>query len=162
MKKLGTVLLALLLLTGCGAASYEQVQDVYATQPLSAPAQLLVSLPPDATVMAGEDSSLWLCDGYTAAASTLEAGDLDATLRAVTGYGREQLEVLELEEAGLKRYECVWISAGEGGDQVARTVVLDDGSYHYTLTLQTEAAQAGALRETWQQVLGTVTLDIVP
>lgn len=160
MKTLGIVLLALLL-TGCGA-NYEQVQDVYATQALGAPAELLVSLPPDATVLGESGGTIWLCDGYTAAADTLEAGNLDATLRAVTGYGREQLEVMALEDGALKRYECVWISAGEGGDQVARTVVLDDGNYHYCLTLQTQAESAGALREDWQQVLSTVTLDIVP
>lgn len=162
MKKLAIVVLVLAFLTGCGASDYEQLQDVYADQPLPQPAQLLVSLPPDAVQMTAQENTLWLCDGYTASVMTREAGDMEATLRAVTGHEKEQLEVFSWEEDGIKRSECTWISAGEGGDQVARTVILDDGSYHYALTLQTDASTAGALRETWQQVMGTVSLDIVP
>ena len=161
MKKLVTVLLALML-AGCSGESYEQVQDVYATQALPKAARLLVSLPPDAVVMTDTEAELWLCDGYTATAVTREAGDLDATLRAVTGYSREQLEVIERQQESLKRFETVWVSAGEGGDQVARTVILDDGHHHYALTLQAPADSAGALGAAWQQVLATVTLDIVP
>ena len=163
MKKLVMVILMLTLLAGCGSVDYELTQDVYATQPLPQPAQLLVSLPPDAVQMESEEAgSLWLCDGYTAAITTMEAGDLNATLQAVTGYEKAQLEVLTWEESGLSCSQCTWVSAGEGGDQVARTVILDDGNYHYTLTLQTDAENAGALRQTWQQMLSTVTLDIVP
>lgn len=162
MKKLAMLFLAMALLAGCSAVEYEQVQDVYADQPLPQPAQLLVSLPPDAVQMTAQENTLWLCDGYTACVTTREAGDMEATLRAVTGHEKEQLEVYSWEEDGIKRSECTWISAGEGGDQVARTVILDDGSYHYALTLQADAKSAGALRETWQQVMATVSLDIVP
>ena len=165
MKRLWMVLLLAALLAGCGSPDYEGVSDVYAEQPIPTAAQLLVSVPPDAKVLTMEDGqtgSIWLCDGYTVAVQTLNAGNLDATLREVTGYSRTQLSVMELESDGLKRYECAWISAGEGGDQVARTVVLDDGSYHYCLTLLTNAELAGQLHETWQQIIGSITLDIVP
>ena len=163
MKKLVIVLLALILLAGCGAADYEQVQDVYVTQPLPRPAELLVSLPPDAVQLTAEDqSSIWLCEDYTASVTTRESGDMEATLREITGHEKDQLEVFTWQEGGLKRTECTWISAGEGGDQIARAVILDDGNYHYALTLQAEADDAAALRETWQNMLATVNLDIVP
>ena len=163
MKKLVMILLMLVLLAGCSAAEYEQVQDVYIQQPVRLPAQLLVSLPPDAVQMEADDQSvLWLCDGYTAAITTQASGDMTSTLRAVTGHDQTQLEVFSWEKDGLMRTECTWISAGEGGDQVARTIILDDGNYHYSLTLQTDAENAGQLQETWQQMLATVTLDIVP
>ena len=122
-------------------------------------------MPPDAAVMTAEDGqaeSIWLCDGYTVTVQTLASGDLNATLQKVTGYERKQLSVIELESDGLKRYECAWVCAGEGGDQVARTVVLDDGNYHYCMTLQTEAQIAGELARTWQNITGSVTLDTVP
>ena len=163
MKKLVMVLLMLGLLSGCGNVNYESVQDVYATQPLPQPAQLLVSLPPDAVELESQEAgSLWLCQDYTASVTTMESGDLEATLRELTGHEKEQLEVFSWEESGLKRIECTWVSAGEGGDQVARTVILDDGNYHYALTLQTSAECLGDLREAWQQMISTVTLDIVP
>ena len=163
MKKLVMVLLMLGLLAGCSGADYEGVQDVYATQPLPQPAQMLVSLPPDAVQMDSQEAgSLWMCQDYTASVTTMQAGDLEATLREVTGCEKDQLEVFSWEEAGLTRIECTWVSAGEGGDQVARAVILDDGNYHYALTLQTSAESLGDLREDWQQVISTVTLDIVP
>lgn len=166
MRRFLLVFLLAALLAGCGStADYEGVSDVYAEQPLPSAAQLLVSLPPDASVLTVEDEQtggIWLCDGYSVAVQTLNAGDLDATLREVTGYGRAQLSLMELESDGLKRYECAWVCAGEGGDQVARTVILDDGSYHYCLTLLTNAELAGQLAEVWQQITGSVTLDIVP
>lgn len=166
MKKLWMVLLLAAVLAGCGSpVDYETMSDVYVEPRLKAAAQLLVSLPPDAAVLTGEDGSagsIWLCDGYTVELQTLNAGDLDATLRQTTGYGRDQLTVMELENGSLKRYECAWACAGEGGDQVARTVILDDGTYHYVVTLLTVAEQAGQLAETWQQIASSVTLDIVP
>lgn len=162
MKKLWVLFALALLLTGCGAKDYEGVADVYAPEALPAARELLVSLPPDAAAMESGDGQLWLCDGYTVSSLTRPSGDLDATLRAVTGYGREQLEVLSWEHDGLTRYACVWVSAGEGGDQLARTEVLDDGAYHYCLTLQAEADRAGALQETWGNMLDTLSLNIVP
>ena len=166
MKKLCAVFLLVAMLAGCSSAKeYEGVSDVYAEQPLPSAAQMLVSLPPDAAVMTAEDGqpeSIWLCDGYTVTVQTLASGDLNATLQKVTGYDREQLAVMKLEKDGLKRYECAWICAGEGGDQVARTVVLDDGNYHYCLTLLTDAKTAGHLAQTWQNITGSVTLDTVP
>lgn len=163
MKRLWLILLLAAMLAGCTAAKdYEGVSDVYAEQPLPNAAQMLVSLPPDAAVMTAEDGrtgGIWLCDGYTVTQQTLPSGDLNATLQEVTGYDRQQLSVMELKKDGLKRYECAWICAGEGGDQVARTVVLDDGNYHYCLTLLTQAQLAGQLAETWKQITATVTLD---
>ena len=163
MKRLAILLLLIGVLAGCSAADYEKMEDVYIDQELPQPADLLVSLPPDAVQMTGQDeNNLWLCDGYTVSRQTYPAGDLDATLLAVTGQSREKLNVLSLSTGNLKRYECAHVSAGEGGDQVARTVILDDGNYHYAITVQADAEKAGQLRQTWQQMLQSVTLDIVP
>lgn len=166
MKKMGIVLLIVLLLAGCGSpVDYETMSDVYLEPEQPQAAGMLVVLPPDAAVMTAESQdsgSIWLCDGYSVMTQILNGGDLDATLRSVTGYGREQLPVIELEEDGLKRWECVWTCAGEGGDQVGRAVILTDGTYHYVLSLLTDAALAGELADTWQQITGSFSLDIVP
>lgn len=165
MKKFVLILGLVLLLTGCAPADYETMADVYEEPERKMPANLLAALPPDATVLTMEDGqtgSMWLCDGYTVSVQTLASGDLDATLRQVTGYGKDQLAVMERRQDSLKRYECTWVCAGEGGDQVGRTVILDDGSYHYALSLLTDAERAGELKEAWGQILDTVSLDIVP
>ncbi len=156
MKKLGLFILAALLLTACGAPKdFETMSDVYdAPQPAEA-AEMVFSVPQDAAVQVMEAEgagSLYQCDGYSVMAQTLSSGDLDATLRAVTGYPRDALQVLQRKDGTLTRYECVWSSAGEGGDQVGRAVILDDGSYHYCLSVMCDAENAGKLAQAWQKL----------
>lgn len=157
MKKRWMALpLAALLLTGCGVQdTFETVSDV-AVQSVSAAArQVLLTLPEEAAVCVFENAqtgSLYLCDGYSISLQTLQGGDLDRTLRTVTGYGKDQLTLMQTEQQGLKRYACVWSAAGEGEDQVGRAVILDDGSYHYVLTAMAAESNAGDLTQTWQEI----------
>ena len=163
MKKLWIVIAVALLAAGCsGPSGYETVEDVYAEQTLPAPQQVSVLLPADASVqtMEKDGETLYLCDGYSVILQTMESGDLDATLRTVTGYEREKLSVMEIEGEALDRYECIWLAAGEGGDQMGRAVILDDGNYHYTVSLLADAEQVGALAETWQDILSSINLNI--
>ena len=163
MKRFVGLLLTILLLSGCAPVDYETMGDDYLQPEAKTAANLLVELPPDATVLTMESGeSIWLCDGYTVSVQTLASGDLDATLRQVTGYGKDQLAVMKWQQEGLKRYECSWVCAGEGGDQVGRTVILDDGSYHYVLSLLTDAQNVAQLKEDWGRMLDTVSLDIAP
>lgn len=155
--------LLLMMLSGCGAPTdYETMADQYLEPELPAAAEVRIWLPEDASVMTISDETagtLYLCDSYSVAVQTLAAGDLDATLRSVTGYGAEALQLYALERGTVKRYECVWASAGEGGDQVGKAVILDDGSYHYAVTVFAPAGQAGGLAETWQEILGSIELE---
>lgn len=162
MKRMLVWLLLVLLLAGCDQPEdFETMADVY-LEPESAPAQpVTVVLPPEAAVTAvktEDGSALYLCDGYTVAVQTFRGGDLQGTFRAVTGYDRQQLSVMSWQQGDLTRHECVWTAAGEGGDQVGRTLVLDDGDWHYTLTLMTDAASAGELAQTWQEILDSFSL----
>ena len=162
MKKISAVLLLAVLLAGCGAPKdFETMSDTYEIPRSAVVQQPVMYMPEEAalTVSSSECAgSLYLCDGYTVAVQTLEAGNLNATLRAVTGYSGEELLVMQRFENPV-RYECAWAAAGEGGDQVGRTVILDDGSYHYTLTLMCGAELAGELAQTWQEILNSFTLS---
>lgn len=163
MKRFVLILALACLLAGCAPADYETMADEYLEPEQKAAAEMVAVLPPDATVMTMEGGeSIWLCDGFTLSMQTLAAGDLDATLRQVTGYGKDQLAVMTRQSEGLKRHECSWVCAGEGGDQVGRTVILDDGEYHYVLSLLTDAEKVSSLKEDWGRILETVSLDIVP
>lgn len=159
--------LAALLLSGCGAQeTFETVSDVAVQSVSTAARQVLLTLPEEAAVCVFEDAqtgSLYLCDGYSISLQTLQGGDLDRTLRAVTGYGREQLTLMQTAQPDAKRYECVWSAAGEGEDQVGRAVILDDGSYHYVLSAMAGESSAGDLTETWQEIFRSFGLtDTAP
>ena len=167
MKKLWILLMAgaLIATSGCMAPdAYETMNDMYLQGSVPATGKLTMLLPVEAAAltMEGETGAVYVCDGYTVTLHTCEAGDLEATLRTVTGYDRENLSLMERMDEGMKRYECVFTAAGEGGDQVGRAVILDDGNYHYTMTLLADAAAAGALTDVWQNILSSVRVNIAP
>jgi hypothetical protein len=156
------ILLLSLLLAGCSKqTALETVNDEY-VQPVSAPVwQIVADLPADAgvQVMESQDlAKLYLCDDYTVTVQTLSSGDLDRTLRTVTGYSREQLNPIRLQQGELQRYECVFVSAGEGQTQVGRTCILDDGNYHYVLTAMAGESQIEELTDTWKNLFDSFRL----
>lgn len=159
MKKCMCLLLLCLLLTGCGADTvWETLTDVLADSTRPAPCVIRLELPEEAvqTVMASDAGALYLCDGYTVTAQTYPSGDLDATLRYVTGFSRENLTLLETEKG--RRYDCVWTAAGESGTQVGRTMVLCDGGYHYAISMEAPEELAGELTQVWEELLTSVSL----
>lgn len=164
MKKVVILCTLLLALTGCSEKSYETVSDVYLA-PTKTASRLTLALPEDANRVALTNAAAgtaYLCDGYCVTVSTLEAGDLDATLRTTTGFTSTQLPVMERQDGANRRYECVWAAAGEGEDQIGRAVVLDDGSFHYVLTVMADAEDAGDLRATWQRILDSFRISTAP
>lgn len=157
MKKILCLVLLALLLAGCGAEpTFETIGDLQ-VQTASAPAQqIFLDLPKNAkleTMGAQGQDKLYLCDGFTVSVQTLEAGDLDRTLRSATGYGKEELTLMQTGAADSKIYRCVWAAAGEGQTQVGKTCIVDDGSYHYVLTVMVPEEDAGRLNEQVQSVL---------
>lgn len=163
MKKVCILLVVVLLLGGCAAQPvFETVSDQIDAPVPAQMRQLQVMLPKEAsapTLQSEQAGKLYLCNGYTLTIQTMEAGDLDATMRSLTGFSREQMTVMETAKHGIKRYDCVWSAAGEGGDHVARAVILDDGSYHYAVTVMADFASAGDLASTWKSILDTVTFS---
>ena len=121
----------------------------------------LLDVPQDAsvTVLEGEDvGKLYLCDDYTVTVQTFASGDLKKTLRLLTGYEKEELTLMQTLQDGAKRYECVWIAAGESEDQVGRACLLDDGNYVYAVTAMAGESQAGALTQAWQEMFASFRL----
>ena len=157
MKKILCLVLLIPLLVGCGATpAMETIADT-PDQAVSAPVQqILLDLPGSATLETADSQSqdkLYLCDGYTVAVQTMEAGDLDRTLRNATGYGREDLTLMQTADPAGQCYRCVWASAGEGQTQVGKTCIIDDGSYHYVLTVMMPEKSAGELSVQVQQLM---------
>ena len=161
MKKLWIIVAFALLMCGCAAQTFETVDDVYAQQPEIAPQKISFQIPEDAAaqVMENDNGRLYFCDGYDIMVETLSAGDLNKTIETLTGYAADALTIMETSVSGIERYECVWTAAGEAGDQVGRAVILDDGNFHYALSVMAAAQEAGSLQECWEELMRTFQIQ---
>ena len=160
MKFFAVVLCLLLFLTGCTEDVFETIGDSNDVQVMASAATLLVDLPSSAAspVMEGASGKLYFCDDYELMIETLTSGNLDATLRTLTGFSRDEIQLLETKRCGVAAYEGVWTAAGEAGDQVGRVLILDDGCYHYCVSFLTSAENAADCSAQWQDVLDSVAL----
>ena len=162
MKKWFVVVFAVMLLTGCSTQqTFETVDDVFGGDNGATVGTVKLSMPEEAAtpVMESETGGrLYLCDGYDLTVQTMEGGDLNRTLQQMTGYPADALQCMKTKPGGITRYDLAWTSAGEKGDLVARGVVLDDGNYHYVVTVMADAQVSGSLRGTWETLLESVGL----
>lgn len=163
MRKWIVCILAVLLLCGCGAQpTFETVNDEDSMVVSASVRRIELTLPKEAAKPAMESAAgdrVYLCDGYTLTVQTFSGGDLNRTLQQLTGFPRDQLQLIQSKSADALRYDLAWSAAGEGGDQVGRAVILDDGKNHYAVTVMAEAKLAGQLQETWQTLLGSAGLS---
>lgn len=157
MKKILIALLALLL-TGCSAEeTFETISDEILQPVMAQPGQILVNLPGETAmpVMENDSERMYLASDYEIYLQTMEAGDLNETIRTVSGYEKDALTVMHTQWEGIDRYDFVWSSAGENGDRIGRAAILDDGDYHYVLTVLRDAETTQIV---WNDVFSSFTL----
>lgn len=162
MKKICCLLMIALLLCGCGAEeTFETVADEMVLEVLAQPREILLQLPEETLLPAMETDSgtLYLCDGYDVAVQTFSGGNLDETVRQISGFGYGDLTVMETIVDECVCYEFVWTSGSDLGEQVCRAKILDDGTYHYALTASASAEKAGELQEIWNGMFETFRLS---
>lgn len=160
MKVLAVILCVLMLLSGCSEDVFETIADSDDISVMATPATVLIDLPDTAaiSVMEGMSGKLYFCDGYEIMVETLNSGNLDATLKTLTGFGKEEIRSVQTMRCGVSCYEGAWSSAGEAGDQIGRVMVLDDGNYHYCISMVTAAKNASDCQKEWQDILDSVSL----
>ena len=162
MKKYWIIVLVLLLFTGCGHEEpMETVGDEWLIPANLPTAEMVIALPEDAAeqAMSGENGArLYFCDGYSLSVQTLPGGDLERSLQSLCGYGSEELTLLKTRSAGCRRFDWVWTSVGEGGDQIGRAALLDDGIRHYCVSVMADASRAGELEERWDPIFASLSL----
>lgn len=161
MKKSLVFILISLLLCGCAAEeTLETVADDLVQPVMAQPREIYAELPGEAAMPAieGDSGRMYLCDDYEIYIQTMASGDLNATVKSVSGYDREELTVMETEMDGTKRYEFVWASAGEKGERLGRGVILDDGNYHYVMTVLRDAQNTETSQVVWSDVFRSFTL----
>ena len=161
MKCFLSVLMMALLLSGCKAEeTMETIADEWAIPVMAQPKEISVSLPGEAAMPAVESDSgrIYVCEDYEIVIQTYPSGDLNATIQELSGYSRDDLTIVETVQDGIDRYDFVWASAGEGGDQLGRAVILDDGEYHYTMAVTRSSDTTETSQITWSQVFQSFTL----
>lgn len=161
MRKTWLLLLLVLCLTGCSEAEvFETVDDEVVLSVMSEPREIRLSLPEETVLPAMETDSgtLYLCGDYDVMLQTLESGDLDRSIRQVSGYEIDDLTVITTAKDDLDCYEFVWTSTSEGGEQVCRGMILDDGDYHYILTAMADADMVYEYQEIWNGIFESFSL----
>ena len=161
MKKIGWMLLAALLLAGCGQVeAAETVADVW-EEPVAvaAPREVRLELPGEAVACAMESDTgrLYFGDGYEVMVQTLTGGDLDSTIWELTGFDREDITLIQTRAEAPQRWEFAWAAAGEQGQRVGRGLILDDGTYHYCLTVLQDAGDEDC-QIIWSEVFNSFEL----
>ena len=162
MKKVYMLFLMVLFLDGCGQKNYEVRQvpcgaesaeqtpgviSICVTDELSAP-----------VMNTQEGDRLYIADEYDVSLQTLSGGNIDETLKECTGFDRSSLTVIETQKDGMKRYDCAWSSSGEGAQCVCRTTVLDDGNFHYVLTVT--GCDGETVADAWYKLSESFTISI--
>lgn len=165
MKKLFIILVFALCLFGCGAEeTFETVNDdLWATPAMAAAAQINLQLPDDidqSLLSSADGSKLFLCDDFSVMLQTLPGGDMARTVQTVTGYDKQKITMIKTKKDDTEVYSCAWSVAGEGEDQICRAVILDDGVYHYAVTVMADYSLAASLEGIWTPLLESVTLSI--
>lgn len=158
MKQWIWILLPVLLLCGCGEEeTMETISDEWLVPAMAQPKEISVRLPDGLVVPVLEQDSrqLYAAAEYELMLETQASGDLDATIRNLTGYGKESLTVIQTRQGNADRYEFVWTAAGESGDRLGHGVILDDGNYHYCLSVLRDPEETLVV---WRDVFGSFSL----
>ena len=162
MKKLWVIPFIVLFLTGCGnKPALETVTDVPDTPVVSTVQRIQIHLPPELSTPTLENEatgSLYLCDDYSVTVQTVEAGDLQKTIRNLTGMDKNDLQIIQTKQGDTKRYQWVWSATGENGVQVGRGCILDDGPYHYVLTALCDESKTEKVQAQWKEIFASFCL----
>lgn len=154
--------MVVILLSGCsGEQAVETVTDELLVGVMAPEKEISLELPADAAKSASTEdgAALYFCDGYILTVQTSPGGDLNRTVRSLCGYDRDRVTVIETKLGGAKRYDWTWASAGEGSVQVGRAAVLDDGDYHYCVTVMADEAGSGGLASQWDSMFASLNLQ---
>ncbi|MGM9628650.1 MAG: hypothetical protein ACI3V4_11260 [Faecousia sp.] len=150
-----------LLLLGCGAEeTLETVADEIIQPVMAQPRQITVDLPEGAVapVLESDSEQVYLCEDYELIIETMSSGDLNATVQSICGYDTEDLTIMQTQQGDVKRYDFVWASAGEKGERLGRAVILDDGSYHYCMSVLRDAEDTEKTQIVWRNVFNSFAL----
>lgn len=126
--------------TGCQTqVQWETVDDevVTASAPASDPYAITFGIPEDVEKqeLSNQNQSLYVQkDGdFEISSDVLVAPSLDDAVRQVSGFGVDELDLIETDSSGLPEYQFAWASSGDEGGYVSRAAMVEDMGYYYVL-----------------------------
>ena len=161
MKRMIVLMTVLGLLSGCsGAETYELVTDEPVQQVSVQPREMHFFLAEETAmpVMETDSGKLYLCGEYDVMSQIFDGGNLERTIRQVSGFSPDDLTVIQTESEDVKKTEFVWTSAAEEGHRICRATILDDGNYHYVLSATVPAERIEEYQEIWNGIFETFKL----
>ena len=161
MRKLWVLVMAAVMLAGCAAeTTMETVADELVLAE-SAMKEITMELPgePVLPVMQTDTGEIYICEDFEVSIETLPGGDIQRTVQMLTGFGMEDVTVMETTVGERTRYDLAWSAMGETGPEVGRAAVLCDGAYHYCLTVMTAEENAASCREMFNGLFESFTLE---
>jgi len=161
VKRIILALVFVLLLTGCGEQeTMETISDDLVAPVMAQPREISVRLPEGAIapVLEGEGCQIYMSEEYEIAIETVASGDLRSTVEKLSGYDKDSLTVMETRQGETDRYDFVWVSTGERGDRLGRAVILDDGQYHYCMSVLRDASSVENTQIVWSDVFQSFEL----
>ena len=164
MKKGICLALIMVMLTGCAAEPvYETIGNAWENaEPVGAPGQITLSFPEGTQMeaMDAEDGAKCYRYGdYEIRTETFSSGDISATLAAITGMDAGQLTVVRRELNSMDCYETAWSAMGEEGMVIGRTMVADDGAYHYCVSILLPEDQSNRAEAVFSQIIDSVQIQ---
>ena len=162
MKRLWVLGILCLLLCGCGAEqTFETVGDTLEEPAAAIRREVHVDLPGEAVApaMESDTSRYYICGDYEISMETFPSGDIKNTIKTISGFEPNDLTVVETNEDGVSRYDFVWAAEGEKGERLGRASVLDDGHYHYTLSVLRDAEKTEKTQVVWRTVFESFRLS---
>ncbi len=161
MKRLCVVILLLVLTCGCAKQTVYETMSDNLQQITAEPLDVILDLPDEVAVSVfsnGNGNEIYISNDYTVETYLMPAGDMRKTVLEITGFDMEDVSILQTQADGIKRYECTWTSTGEGELQACRATILDDGNYHYVLTVIGDQTAASEHSEEWKQIFKSYML----
>ena len=161
MKVLILILSMILLLSGCGAQDvFEMVTDEMVLETVAQPREVRFNLAqePVMPVMESDGGRLYLCGDFDVVLQTMESGDLDGTVYRISGFTPEGLTMIQTGTGEVEKYEFVWTSATDEGQQIGRCTILDDGNFHYALSATVDADLIEEYQEIWNGIFESFKL----
>ena len=160
--KIATVILLAALLAGCGKTEvFETVHDDLVQSVSVQPREVFFDLAQEPVMPAMESDSgtLYLCGDFDVVVHTCQSGDLQNTVKEVSGFLPEELTLIQTENGDVDKYEFVWTSATDLGQQIGRATILDDGNYHYILSATVDAELMEEYQEIWNGIFESFQLS---
>lgn len=157
MRKIGVLVLLLSLgaaLCACRAEpDWETVDDaaVPVMAPASAPYIITYGVPDDTTMepLSAKNRGLYVAENgdYEILSDVVTAATLDDALRQISGFGEDDLEIVETTRFGLPEYRFAWSSVSDEGEYVSEASLIEDGDYYYALVFSVRQGLGGRYDE---------------